>query len=578
MFKEFQRYFRDYWRIAEPSRAFFTLNLILLIIYKVFGLARPLVAALIVDSLVAKNSEQTYLNIIIFLIVALGYRFMQFITWRMYSADVNRNYRRIQDKIFKKLTEVDSNFTRAVKKGRFMNTVNADVLNLAELSYYLLRIATNLLGIIAIIFIVAMKSLPAAALMIISLIIYFCITNRADKKFVDLWHKVRREDDNYSGLIGQVATGLQEVKTFNMLPRLYKKTETIQHRYNNYYKAERSARTIWSVDVLLGFYFFQAVLYTLLAALFFVGYLDLAALTLIIAYHETIIRTYGAELMNFVDIVRLASVSAGRIDDILNYKGEEEFKFGRTGIENLTGKIEFRNVSLKLADKKIIQDFNLKIKPREIIAIVGFPGSGKTMLLDLLLRLRQPSKGKILLDDIDINDFSREIYTSSVAVANQVPFVFNISIRDNLNFVNTDTKAQIKACETVGIHDFIASLPAGYNTVLRENAANVSGGQKQMISIARTILTDAEILLFDDITTSLDPDTAKFVPKLMQKLKKDRTIIMVTKKTDLMKTADRIIVLDAGKIEAIGTHKTLLEKSRTYRALQFSGSKEAQNV
>lgn len=155
-----------------------------------------------------------------------------------------------------------------------------------------------------------------------------------------------------------------------------------------------------------------------------------------------------------------------------------------------------------------------------MVAIVGEAGSGKTMMFNLLLRLFEPTKGKILLDNINIYDFSKEVYTSNVSVVNQKPFVFNMSIRRNLDFVDKNIKHQIEACKKAGIHDFIETLPDGYNTILRENGSNVSGGQKQMISIARTILSDAEVLLFDDITTSLDPDTAKFVPKLIDNLKK----------------------------------------------------------
>ena len=225
-------------------------------------------------------------------------------------------------------------------------------------------------------------------------------------------------------------------------------------------------------------------------------------------------------------------------------------------------------MSLSINKQKILKDLNFKIRPHEFVAIVGHPGAGKTKLFDLILRLYPPTKGKITLDNININEFSREVFTSNVAVANQAPFIFNTTIRKNLSFVDPNIKHQIEACKKAGIHNFIETLPMGYNTILRENAGNISGGQRQMISIARTILTDAEILLLDDVTTSLDPDTAKLVPRLIEKIKNNRTIIMITKKPDLMKTADRIIVLDKGKISDIGTHEKLLERSSVYRSLQ----------
>ncbi|MDE5630233.1 MAG: ABC transporter ATP-binding protein/permease, partial [Bacilli bacterium] len=226
------------------------------------------------------------------------------------------------------------------------------------------------------------------------------------------------------------------------------------------------------------------------------------------------------------------------------------------------------HVSLEFKKKEVLHNINLKVDHNEVVAIVGEAGSGKTMMLNLLLRLYKPTKGSIKIDNVDIFEFSKESYSKIVSVVNQKPFIFNMSIRKNLDFVDSNIEHQIEACKKAGIHDFIETLPNGYNTVLRENGSNISGGQKQMISIARTILSKAEVILLDDITTSLDPDTAKLVPKLIENLKKDHTIIMITKKPDLMKIADRIVVLDDGKIQEVGTHKELIKHNEIYQLLQ----------
>ena len=219
-------------------------------------------------------------------------------------------------------------------------------------------------------------------------------------------------------------------------------------------------------------------------------------------------------------------------------------------------------------EKQALKNINLKINHNEVVAIVGEPGSGKTMLFNLLLRQFKPTEGVITLDNTDIFEYNPETYTSNIAVVNQKPFIFNMSIKKNLDFVSKNKEKQIEACKTASIHDFIASLPNGYNTILRENGSNISGGQKQMISIARTLLTEADILLFDDITTSLDPDTVKLVPDLIKNIKHDHTIIMITKKPDLMRIADKIVVLDDGHISDIGTHKELIKRNEIYQVLQ----------
>ena len=180
----------------------------------------------------------------------------------------------------------------------------------------------------------------------------------------------------------------------------------------------------------------------------------------------------------------------------------------------------------------------------------------------------KPNSGKILIDGVDIYEYTKDIYKSNVSVVNQKPFIFNMSIRKNLDFVDSNIDNQIEACKRVVIHDFITSLPQGYNTVLRENGSNISGGQKQLISLARTLLSKSEILLFDEITSSLDPDTAFHITNVLKDLKKDHTVLMITHKPDLMKKADRIIVINEGKIVGDGSHKELLENNEHYRFLQ----------
>ncbi len=571
MVKEYLKYIKEYWAIAKLSPFFFALNLLTAAAYKALAVVYPFLGAMVIKSLTEKNAEETYWNITFFAVAYIGYRLVLYLNWRAYSWNVNYSYKRLHDEIFNKLISVDQDFPEKISKGFFMNTVNADLISIGEMADELAEFFTTPIQIISIVVIVFQYGIIYPILFFLSRVIYYYVKDQADKNYNYFWQKSRIRDDQYSNFLGQVASGIQEVKTFNMLPKLHKKLGAIQARYNKNYKIQRSEKTIRDVDSKFIFYAFQTLIYLILIINLINGQITIDILVLIAAYHESII----GYLDDFTDAcmdIRLTNAAVHHIKAILDYHPEKEFEFGTTSIENLDGHIVFDNVSLTINKKPILRNISFDVKPHETVAVVGFPGAGKTMLFNLLLRLKRPTKGKIYLDDINIEDFSKEIYTSSVAVANQTPFIFNTSIRNNLDFVDTDIKKQIEACKIAGIHKFIETLPMGYNTILRENASNVSGGQKQMISIARTILTDAEIILLDDVTTSLDPDTAKLVPALLKRLEKDRTVIMITKKPELMKAADRVIVLNNGKIEAIGKHSTLMKKSRTYRELQLYSS------
>lgn len=241
---------------------------------------------------------------------------------------------------------------------------------------------------------------------------------------------------------------------------------------------------------------------------------------------------------------------------------------GKNITDDIFGNVTFKNVSFTYENNLILDNISFNIESNSLTAIVGKSGSGKSTIFRLLLRLYKLDKGNIYIDGTSIYDYSKDVYSSNVSISTQKPFIFNMSIRENLSLVDPNKENQIEACKRVGIHDFIMSLPNGYNTILKEDATDISGGQKQLIALARTLLSKSEILLFDEVTASLDPNTAKQAIKVLKDLKKDHTVIMITHKPQLMKFADKILVIDKGKLVGKGKHKKLLESNKYYQILQ----------
>ncbi len=566
MFREYYKFIKEYLKLAELKPKYIVINVLSAFFYKGFSLLLPLIASLIIKYLTLNDAKMTYSFLIIFLIVYILYNLALYVNYKIYGFNVNYCYDKMTKKVLNKLIGVDNNFTRYISKGRIMNSINSDIIDIGDMNDEISELLMGFIQIIAVLVIVACYNIYLSLILIAFSITYIIIRNKADRKLNYYHYKVQVQDDKYSTLLTQITSGLQEIKTFNMLPKLLQKLKNIQNIFCKYYSIKRHYCTVRDNDVKLINYVFRYFLYICLIYLMAKGKADVSVLVLMTSYHEYLIN-YIDSFISSTSTIREVNTAVNRVNDILEYNSHN-VKVGNLDTKDIYGMLEFKDVSLKIKNKEVLHNINLKVDHNEVLAIVGEAGSGKTMLLNLILRLFEPTSGKILLDNTNIFDFSNDTYSSLISIVNQKPFIFNMSIRKNLDFVDKDIKNQIEACKKAGINDFIETLPDGYNTILRENGSNISGGQKQMISIARTILSKSEIILLDDITTSLDPDTAKLVPKLINELKKDHTIIMVTKKPDLMKMADRIVVCDNGNISAVGTHKQLLEQSELYRMLQ----------
>lgn len=576
MIREYYHFIKEYLQLAEIKPLYLVINFVSTLLYKVFAVLMPFVASLLIRYLTLQDANITYLCLGAFILVYLLYILSLYVNYKIYGYNISYCYDRLTKRVLDKLMHVDTNFTKMISKGRLMNSINGDIIDIGDMNDEIAEFFMGIIQIVLVLVILGMNNVYLTIVLILYAIVFVTVRNRADRK-MNMYHgRVKVQDDKYSTLLTQIVSGLQEIKTFNMLPKLKKKLNVIQNRFIKQYSLKRKYITIRDNDVEVVTYAFRFLLYALLVVLMILGRVDVSILVLAVSYHESLMY-YIDDLIDSTSTIREVNTSVNRINDILNYRSTN-IVFGDNEENDIYGNIDFRHVNLEINGNTILKNITFTVNHNEVVAIVGEAGSGKTSIINLLLRLVKPSSGDIRIDNINIYDFTKEIYSKNVAVVNQKPFIFNMSIRKNLNFVDKNIAHQIEACKKAGIHDFIETLPNGYSTILRENGSNISGGQKQMISIARTILSEAEIILLDDITTSLDPDTAKFVPKLIQNLKKERTILLVTKKPELMRIADKIIVLEAGHINAIGTHKELIKHNEIYQELQARKSPSKMGV
>ncbi len=276
--------------------------------------------------------------------------------------------------------------------------------------------------------------------------------------------------------------------------------------------------------------------------------------------------------------------SGERIYEILDTEADVKDKPGAQPIGQIKGQVTFEGTGFAYdGENLVIEDINLDVRPGETIAVLGGTGSGKTTLINLIPRFYDVTKGRILVDGRDIRDATLESLRRQIGVVTQETFLFSASLRDNIAYGHPSaTDAEIAAAaKAAHISDFIDTLPNGYDTIIGERGVGLSGGQKQRVAIARALLMDARILLLDESTSSVDVDTEMRIQEAFSRLLKDRTSFIIAQRLSTIRDADRIIVLDKGKIGEIGTHEELLEKGGIYTAiydLQFRGQERDEFV
>ena len=285
------------------------------------------------------------------------------------------------------------------------------------------------------------------------------------------------------------------------------------------------------------------------------------------------VRRFFAPLADLSQVYNTLQSAGASLDRIMEYMFMEpsivEPEEPETPSEGFAGEIAFEDVTFAYEDTPVVQDLTLKIASGEVFALVGPTGAGKTTVVNLLARLYDADAGSVHIDGVDVTDLAFADLRKTISVVPQDVFLFDTTIRENIRYGRpeaTDEEVE-QAARSVHAHDFIADMPNGYDTQIGEGGGRLSGGQRQLVSFARALLVDPQILILDEATSSVDAYTEMLIRKAMKKLMEDRTVLLIAHRFATLQRANRIGVMSNGVLQDVGTHEGLMQSSDLYRDL-----------
>lgn len=517
----------------------------------------PYFAAKIIDLVTLSDFTGALYAVAEFTVAALVYQaFRRYNHWS-YSSCANYIHNSLQEKVLKKVTTLPTNYSEDLSHAEIVNTAFRDISECRTVPDNFLDSFTCLIGIAASVILLFAVDFTVGLISLVCVIIALSLF-LLHMRLRDAHNETqRRHQDSLSSLYEQLLEGHKEVHAFNLKSKL---TDHFENTYSSWHRAYSKKRIHQdladsAVPLIIGTG--RILIYLISIYLILHGKGSIATLVLVLGYYEKMVEDYDRTTETFY-LLSKTTIAINRLARFLNYKTPHMSSFGSNNTDDIDGKIEFRNVSFSYDKHSKVKNLDFIIEPNSFTAIVGKSGSGKSTIFRLLLRFYRPAKGKILIDDKNINSYTKKIYANNVSIVTQKPFIFDMTIRENLDLIDKNREHQISACKKVGIHDDIMRLPKGYDTPLIDDGANISAGQKQLLALARTLLSKSEILLFDEVTSALNDKASQEVINVLRKLKKNHTILVITHKPELMKLADDILVIDKGRLVARGTHKQLL--------------------
>ena len=480
---------------------------------------------------------------------------------------------RLRKEISEKINRMPMNYFDTKPVGEVLSRVTNDIdtlgQSLNQSATQMITSVTTLIGVLAMMLSISpLMTLATLVILPVSMILISFVMKHSQKYF-------RGQQEylgNVNGQVEEIYSGHNIIKAFNKEEDVIREFDTTNDRL--YDSAWRSQ-------------FFSGMMMPIMQFIGNLGYVVVAILGGFLAIRKTIevgdiqsfiqyVKRFTQPIQQIAQVANMLQMTAAaseRVFEFLEEEEEDQTVEHPVSVENLEGNVSFDHVHFGYnADKIIVNDFSAEVKEGQKIAIVGPTGAGKTTMIKLLMQFYDVNSGAIKIDGHDVRDFNRSELREMFGMVLQDTWLFNGSIRDNIKYGKLDATDEevIQAAKAAHVHQFVKTLPGGYDMELNEEANNVSQGQKQLLTIARAILADPKILILDEATSSVDTRTEVLIQKAMDNLMKGRTSFVIAHRLSTIRDADMILVMKDGDIVEQGNHEELLAKGGFYADLYNS--------
>lgn len=560
----------------KPYRRDAVLAMILLALVVVVDLSIPQFVQILIDQGIAGKDMGVILNTSIIMIGISVISALLAITNSVFSVRVSQSFGAdIRKAVYHKIQSFSYGNLDYYKTGRLLIRLTSDINQLQTLVLLSLRMLIRapllLVGSIAL---MLMMNQQLALMMLLLLPLTLLFTIVFIRIAQPIFKRVQKKLEILNQILQENLSGIRVVKAFV-------RREHENNRFNeaNIDMMQESFKVARLISILFPIMLLLMNLSTV--GIIYFGGLQVSTgdLTVgeIIAFINYILSTMFPLLMlsMMAGQISSSSVSAERVMEIIDTTVHVQDKPNAQTLTAIKGRVVFTDVDFSYntdSSKPVLQNINLVAEPGQTVAILGETGSGKTSLINLIPRFYDVTKGKVTIDGIDVRDITQNSLRSQIGISLQEIILFSGTIRDNINYGNRDAtqEAVIDAAKAAQAHDFIKSFPDGYDSIVGQRGVNLSGGQKQRIAIARALLMNPKILILDDSTSFIDVGTEAKIHAALEKLMKTRTSFIVAQRVSTVLNADKIIVINGGKIVAEGTHYELMQSSPIYQEIYNS--------